>query len=127
MVEKMTLTSKQKELFEFIESELIAKGVAPSFDEMKNHLGLSSKSGVHRLVSALEERGYIRKSKNRARCMRLVRGRSFKSDTRGNVENLLASMEKQIAMSQQWKKEPQEAIKDIAVYVRAAKQELLRG
>ena len=61
------LTRKQHELLLFIHKRLSADGVSPSFDEMKEALGLASKSGVHRLVSALEERGFIRRLPHRAR------------------------------------------------------------
>ena len=55
------LTRKQRELLLFINQRLTATGVSPSFDEMKDALNLKSKSGIHRLVSGLEERGFIRR------------------------------------------------------------------
>jgi len=61
------LTRKQHELFCFIQAKLEETGVSPSFEEMKEALDLKSKSGVHRLISALEERGFIRRLPNRAR------------------------------------------------------------
>src|SRR6188768_3824091 len=61
------LTAKQHELFNFIHERLSATGVSPSFDEMREALDLKSKSGVHRLISALEERQFIRRLPNRAR------------------------------------------------------------
>ena len=67
------LTPKQCELLDYL-SARGQTGVAPSFEEMKQHLGLRSKSGVHRLVAALEERGRIRRLPNRARCIEVVRG-----------------------------------------------------
>src|SRR5437870_6304643 len=61
------LTAKQRELLLFIDDRLKADGISPSFDEMREALELKSKSGVHRLISALEERGFIRRLPNRAR------------------------------------------------------------
>ena len=61
------LTVKQRELLTFIDQQLKASGVSPSFDEMREALDLKSKSGVHRLISALEERQFIRRLPNRAR------------------------------------------------------------
>ena len=55
------LTRKQHQLLIFINERLNTTGVAPSFDEMKEALGLKSKSGIHRLISGLEERGFIRR------------------------------------------------------------------
>jgi repressor LexA len=67
------LTEKQHQLLMFIDERLSASGVAPSFEEMKNALGLHSKSGVHRLVKALEERGFIRRLPHRARALEILR------------------------------------------------------
>jgi repressor LexA len=67
------LTSKQHELLRFIQHKLEESGVSPSFEEMKAALDLKSKSGVHRLISALEERGFIRRLPNRARALEVVR------------------------------------------------------
>ncbi|WP_374763911.1 transcriptional repressor LexA [Yunchengibacter salinarum] len=66
------LTSKQHQLLMFIHRRLSEKGVSPSFDEMKDALGLKSKSGVHRLIKALEERGFIRRLPNRARALEVL-------------------------------------------------------
>ena len=55
------LTAKQRELLLFIDARLKESGISPSFDEMREALDLKSKSGVHRLISALEERGFIRR------------------------------------------------------------------
>lgn len=63
------LTAKQKELLDFIRACYAMSGITPSFDEMKEAVGLASKSGVHRLVKALEHRGYIRRLPNRARAL----------------------------------------------------------
>ena len=67
------LTKKQHELLMFINQRLAATGVAPSFDEMKDALALRSKSGIHRLISGLEERGFIRRLPHRARALEVTR------------------------------------------------------
>lgn len=67
------LTKKQHQLLLFINKRLSEDGVSPSFDEMKEALGLASKSGVHRLVSALEERGFIRRLAHRARALEVLK------------------------------------------------------
>jgi repressor LexA len=67
------LTRKQHELLMFINERLKEAGVPPSFDEMKDALDLRSKSGIHRLIKALEERGFIRRLPNRARAIEVVR------------------------------------------------------
>jgi len=67
------LTRKQHELLRFIHERLRETGVPPSFDEMKEALDLKSKSGIHRLIVALEERGFIRRLPNRARALEVVR------------------------------------------------------
>jgi repressor LexA len=67
------LTAKQHELIRFIQQRLEETGVSPSFEEMKEALDLKSKSGVHRLISALEERGFIRRLPNRARALEVIR------------------------------------------------------
>jgi repressor LexA len=67
------LTRKQHELLRFIQTRLDESGISPSFEEMKEALDLKSKSGVHRLISALEERGFIRRLPNRARALEVLR------------------------------------------------------
>jgi len=67
------LTKKQYELLMFIHQRVRETGVPPSFDEMKDALDLRSKSGIHRLITALEERGYIRRLEKRARALEIVR------------------------------------------------------
>ena len=67
------LTKKQSELLRFIHERLQEEGVPPSFDEMKDALDLRSKSGIHRLIMALEERGFIRRLANRARAIEVLR------------------------------------------------------
>ncbi|MDT2021389.1 transcriptional repressor LexA [Methylocella sp. CPCC 101449] len=67
------LTKKQSELLRFINERLKEAGVPPSFDEMKDALDLRSKSGIHRLIMALEERGFIRRLPNRARALEVLK------------------------------------------------------
>ncbi len=67
------LTAKQHELIRFIQQKLEDTGISPSFEEMKEALDLKSKSGVHRLISALEERGFIRRLPNRARALEVIK------------------------------------------------------
>ena len=67
------LTAKQRELLQYIHDRLGETGVSPSFDEMREALDLKSKSGVHRLISALEERQFIRRLPNRARALEVLR------------------------------------------------------
>jgi len=67
------LTRKQLELLQFIEQRMSESGVPPSFDEMKDALDLKSKSGIHRLITALEERGFLRRLPNRARAIEILR------------------------------------------------------
>ncbi len=67
------LTSKQHDLLLFINKRLSESGVSPSFDEMKDALGLASKSGIHRLITALEERGFIRRLAHRARALEVIK------------------------------------------------------
>jgi repressor LexA len=67
------LTRKQHELLTFIDRHLTATGFSPSFEEMKAALNLKSKSGIHRLISALEERGFLRRRHHRARALEVVR------------------------------------------------------
>jgi len=67
------LTTKQHELLVFIDKHLRETGCSPSFEEMKDALDLRSKSGIHRLISALEERGFLRRHKHRARALEVLR------------------------------------------------------
>ncbi|HSG36247.1 MAG TPA: transcriptional repressor LexA [Paracoccaceae bacterium] len=67
------LTKKQLDLLEFIHARVQRDGVPPSFDEMKEALDLRSKSGIHRLITALEERGFIRRLAHRARALEIVK------------------------------------------------------
>src|ERR1700712_3947678 len=67
------LTRKQHELLMFIHERIKESGVSPSFDEMKDALDLASKSGIHRLITALEERGFIRRLAHRARALEVIK------------------------------------------------------
>ena len=82
------LTRKQRELLLFIERKLQDDQVCPSFEEMKTALNLKSKSGIHRLVSALEDRGFIRRLVNKARALEVIKSAS---DTTKNKNNSLAN------------------------------------
>ena len=66
------LTQKQKDLLLLIDKKIKSEGVPPSYDEMKDSLGLASKSGIHRLITALEERGFIRRLPNKARALEVL-------------------------------------------------------
>src|SRR6202012_1306012 len=67
------LTKKQYELLMFIHERVRESGIPPSFDEMKDALDLKSKSGIHRLITALEERGYLRRMEKRARALEILK------------------------------------------------------
>lgn len=80
------LTAKQRALLTYLNSYLDEHKLSPSFDEMRTALGLASKSGVHRLISALEERGYIRRLPNRARAIEILRLDSGAHETKERVD-----------------------------------------
>lgn len=90
------LTAKQHELILFIQQRLEKTGISPSFEEMKDALDLKSKSGVHRLISALEERGFIRRLPNRARALEVLKQpedaaqNAVSSKTGGNNDNVVS-------------------------------------
>ena len=73
------LTKKQHELLLFLEERISQSGVTPSFEEMKNKVGLKSKSGIHRLISALEDRGFIKKLPFKARAIEILKLPNIKS------------------------------------------------
>jgi repressor LexA len=88
------LTRKQFELLRFIHERLTESGVPPSFDEMKDALDLRSKSGIHRLITALEERGFIRRLANRARAIEVIKlpesvGHGMSSRSRGFTPSVI--------------------------------------
>ena len=67
------LTKKQRNLLVFINKKIRSTGISPSYDEMKNSLNLKSKSGIHRLISALEERGFIKRLPHKARALQVLK------------------------------------------------------
>ncbi len=84
------LTAKQHELLHFIQQRLDASGISPSFEEMKEALGLKSKSGIHRLISALEERGFLRRLPNRARALEVLKvPEAAKAAVRSDRDNVV--------------------------------------
>ena len=66
------LTKKQKELFDYLKEYISSNQISPSFEEMKEAVNLKSKSGIHRLISSLEERGFIKRLKHKARAMEII-------------------------------------------------------
>ena len=82
------LTKKQLELLTFLKNHLKKNDVPPSFDEMKDALNLKSKSGIHRLVSALEERGFIRRLPNRARAIEIIKTTAIEPSIKSVNETL---------------------------------------
>jgi repressor LexA len=83
------LTAKQHELIRFIQQRLEETGISPSFEEMKEALDLKSKSGVHRLISALEERGFLRRLPNRARALEVIRQPENSTPGRAAADNVV--------------------------------------
>ena len=83
------LTGKQHQLLSFLIDYQADKDITPSFDEMRKAVGLASKSGIHRLVSALEERGYIRRLPNRARAIEILRHPGSLSPSEGPSGNVI--------------------------------------
>jgi repressor LexA len=84
------LTRKQHELICFISDRLQSDGVSPSFEEMKEALSLKSKSGVHRLISALEERGFLRRLPNRARALEVIKMPERAEGKKANASNVVS-------------------------------------
>ena len=83
------LTKKQKELFDYLKSYITSNEICPSFEEMKNAVNLKSKSGIHRLITSLEQRGYIRRLKHRARAMEITKNLdNYKRYSNDNDSNL---------------------------------------
>ena len=82
------LTKKQKNLLVYINKKIRSSGISPSYEEMKNSLNLKSKSGIHRLISALEERGFIKRLANRARAIEIVKmpnSPEFQNNTKSDI------------------------------------------
>jgi repressor LexA len=90
------LTKKQHQLLTFIHERMQSDGVAPSFDEMKTALNLKSKSGIHRLITALEERGFLRRLPHRARALEVMKlpdnaaPAAQKTDTSAGTTNVIS-------------------------------------
>ena len=87
------LTKKQHELLLFLEEKIAQSGVTPSFEEMKNKVGLKSKSGIHRLISALEDRGFIKKLPFKARAIEILKSPNIRSKS---SENKIDTLDKHI-------------------------------
>ena len=85
------LTGKQHQLLSYLIDHQAEKDITPSFDEMRVAIGLASKSGIHRLVSALEERGYIRRLPNRARAIEILRNPGSGPETSKASTNVIAA------------------------------------
>ena len=84
------LTKKQKELFVYLNDYISSNNISPSFEEMKNAVNLKSKSGIHRLITSLEQRGYIKRLKHKARAMEITKVLPNQNlNNRENKENFL--------------------------------------
>jgi len=81
------LTKKQKELFVYLRDYISSNDISPSFEEMKNAVNLKSKSGIHRLITSLEQRGYIKRLKHKARAMEITKELQNNSSTATSSEN----------------------------------------
>ena len=81
------LTKKQKELFVYLRDYISSNDISPSFEEMKNAVNLKSKSGIHRLITSLEQRGYIKRLKHKARAMEITKELQNNISTFTNSEN----------------------------------------
>ena len=81
------LTKKQKELFVYLRDYISSNDISQSFEEMKNAVNLKSKSGIHRLITSLEQRGYIKRLKHKARAMEITKELQNKSANVTNSEN----------------------------------------
>ena len=95
------LTIKQRELLNFLEIYENKYKASPSFDEMREALGLASKSGIHRLISGLEERGFIRRLANRARAIKIIRNGREKEYISVNKKNEINVVKSEFGMSAQ--------------------------
>ena len=81
------LTKKQKELFVYLRDYISSNDISPSFEEMKNAVNLKSKSGIHRLITSLEQRGYIKRLKHKARAMEITKELQNNMSTVSSSEN----------------------------------------
>lgn len=86
-MEAIMLTKKQHELLVFLEERISLTGITPSFEEMKKKVGLKSKSGIHRLISALEDRGFIKKLPFKARAIEILKLPNIKPQSFNNKAN----------------------------------------
>ena len=84
------LTKKQKELYEFLKSYMSINSIAPSFEEMRVAVKLKSKSGIHRLITSLEQRGFIKRLKHKARAMEITKSISDTFNKLGNYSISIA-------------------------------------
>ena len=87
------LTKKQKELFEYLTDYISKNSISPSFEEMKDAVKLKSKSGIHRLVTSLEQRGFIKRLKHKARAMEIIKSlknnfTNYKTDNANNAVSI---------------------------------------
>ena len=115
------LTHQQEKLLQFINNFQLKSNVTPSFDEMKDGLGLKSKSGIHRILSALKERGYIRKLNNRARAIEVLKIPKNKTE-RFNNKSISIPILGKIAAGN-----PIEAISDNTNYIDIPQSHLGKG
>jgi len=123
------LTRKQLDLLKFIDKRTAQSGISPSFDEMKEALNLKSKSGIHRLIMALEERGFIRRLPHRARALEVIKKvRQNSPDTnkfKQNITHLVSAIDKEATegireiplLGRIAAGEPIEAMSDIANHI----------
>jgi len=81
------LTKKQKELFDYLSNYIIKNNISPSFEEMKEAVNLKSKSGIHRLITSLEQRGFIRRLKHKARAMEIIKTLKNKNDLSNDIRD----------------------------------------
>jgi SOS-response transcriptional repressor LexA len=96
----MHLTRQQKELYDWICAYIAENEIAPSFDEMATAMGLNSKSGIHRLLCALEERGFIARMPARARCIEILRDGQSRLDGAEELTVTQRKLEQRVAWLQ---------------------------
>ena len=103
------LTGKQQQLLLYINKHLTQNGVAPSFEEMKRAVNLKSKSGIHRLITSLEERGFIKRLKHKARAMAITKSLGFDKDNTNETNKSIINYDDDL------NKETKEPIKTIKI------------
>jgi len=117
------LTKKQKELLDYIKIVNKEHGISPSYEEMKNKLSLKSKSGIHRIISALEERGFIKKLANKARAIEIVTSeKNYTSKNENIVKVIEIPLYGKIAAGT-----PIEAISNISSFISTPDNMINRG